>query len=154
MEQFKKTARTVQEEMSRERKFWKQNQIWSLLLAVVILFGMLGKAGMSVAPGPEALLLTMHDSSTETVAYEKIVSAHWLESADYGAVSQGHESRTGKSGVWTHPVWGSYTLCIYASCDSALRILTEEHCYVVNLPSEEETVQLYQLVLDRIPASR
>ena len=154
MEQFKKTVRTVEEEMSRERKFWKQNQLWSVLLAVVILCGMLGKNGMSVAPGPEGLMLTSHDGSTETVAYETVVSAEFLESADYGTAVQGKETRTGKSGIWLHPVRGSYTLCVYASCDSAVQILTEDHCYLVNLPSEEETLQLNQLVLDRIPASR
>lgn len=154
MEQFKKTSRTIQEETFREQKFWKRNQLWSLLLAAAVLAAMLIRPGLSVAPGAAELMLSMHDGSTETVSYSSITAAELLEKADYGAMVQGKETRTGKSGIWEHPAWGSYTLCVYASCDSAVRILTEDNCYVVNLPSEGETAQLYQLVLDRIPASR
>lgn len=154
MQENRKRARTVQEEASRERKFWKQNQLWSVLLAVVVLFGMMGRTGLSVAPGPAELLLTMEDGSTETIAYGSIVAAELLENADYGTAAEGKDSRAGKSGTWEHPDWGSYTLCTYASCDRVVRITTEDRCYVVNLPSEEETDQLYQLIQDRMPASR
>lgn len=154
MQENRKQARTVQEEASRERKFWRQNQLWSALLAVVVLFGMMGRTGLSVAPGAAELLLTMADGSTETVEYSSIVSAELLENADYGTAAEGKQTRMGKSGTWEHPVWGSYTLCAYAACSSAVRITTEDRCYVVNLPSEEETDQLYQLIQDKLFASR
>ena len=97
MQENRKRARTVQEEASRERKFWKQNQLWSVLLAVVVLFGMMGRTGLSVAPGPAELLLTMEDGSTETIAYGSIVAAELLENADYGTAAEGKDSRAGKA---------------------------------------------------------
>ena len=154
MEKFKTTTRTVEEELSRERKFWKQNQLWSIVLAAVVLFGLLGKSGISVAPGPEELMLTMHDGSTAVVAYEAITSAQLLDTADYGTVTAGRETRSGSSGTWEHPQWGSYTLCTYASCTQAVRITAGDGCYVVNLPSEAETLQLYTLLQEKLPASR
>ena len=154
MEKFKNTTRTVEEELSRERKFWKQNQLWSIVLAAVVLFGLLGKSGISVAPGPEELMLTMHDGSTAVVAYEAITSAQLLDTADYGTVTAGRETRYGSSGTWEHPQWGSYTLCAYASSSLCVRIETDHGSYVLNLPSEDETRQLFRLIQDRIPASR
>jgi DhnA family fructose-bisphosphate aldolase class Ia len=67
---------------------------------------------------------------------------------------QGKENRQGSSGIWENPQWGSYTLCVYASSDKAIRITTDADCYVVNLASEAETEQLYQLIQDKMPASR
>ena len=154
MENYEHKNRTVQEELARERKFWKQNQIWSILLAVVVLFGMLGRSGISVAPKPEELMLSLHDGSTTVIDYESILSAELQEDPDFGILSEGKDTRNGKSGTWNHPQWGSYTLCVYSSCGTAVKLDTEEGIYVVNLPSEEETRQLYQLLADRIPASR
>lgn len=154
MQQKEKQVRTVQEEMARERKYWKQNQLWALVLAAVVLLNLLGGSGMSVATGPEALTLTMHDGTAQVVEYANIISAELLEHADYGTVTEGRETRTGRSGTWEHPEWGSYTLCAYASCDSVLHLTTKAGCYVVNLPSAEETRQVYQLIQEKLPASR
>lgn len=154
MQENRKQARTFQEAAAREQKYWKQNQIWALVLAAVVLLNLMGGSGISVAPGPEALTLAMHDGTTGTVAYGAIRSAELLEKIDYGSAAEGKDTRAGKSGTWEHPEWGSYTLCVYASCDRVVRIRTDEACYVVNLPSEEETRQLYQLIQDRMPASR
>lgn len=154
MENNKREVRTVQEEMARERKFWRQNQLWSLLLVVVVLFGMFGKSGVSVAPGAETLMLSMHDGTTAAVPYENILSAELLDSPDFGTVADGKDTRTGKSGIWQHPQWGSYTLCVYSSCKSAVRMETSGRSYVVNLPSEGETSQLYQLIQDKLPANK
>lgn len=154
MQENRKQVRTVQEEMARERKYWQQNQVWALVLAAVVLLNLLGGSGVSVAPGPEALTLTMHDGSTRVVEYADMLSAELLENVDYGAVMEGTETRTGRSGTWEHPAWGSYTICTYASCDRVVRITTEVGSYVMNLASEEETRQLYQLIQDKMPASR
>ena len=154
MEKMEHKNRTVQEELARERKFWKQNQIWSLLLVVVVLFGMLGRSGVSVAPKTEELMLSLHDGTTTVVDYSSILSAELLEDPDYGTLAEGKESRSGKSGTWNHPQWGSYTLCIYGSCGTAVKIDTADQRYLVNLPSEEETRQLYQLIQEKLPASR
>ena len=154
MEKTKNTNRTVQEEMVRERKFWRQNQLWSALLAIVVLFGILGRPSVSVATGAAELMLTMHDGNSSKVEYADILSAELLTSPDYGTATEGTQTRTGKSGIWEHPQWGTYTLCIYGSCSQAVLVETEKTCYVVNLPSEEETQQLYQLILEKLPASR
>jgi hypothetical protein len=154
MEQFQNPVRTVEEEMSREQKFWKRNQLWTVLVAMVVLFGLLGGNSLSVAPGAEELTLIMHDDSAQTIRYDAIAELELLEDADYGVMHQGKDTRQGKSGTWEHPDWGSYTLCTYASCDRVVRITTEDRCYVVNLPSEEETDQLYQLIQDKMPESR
>lgn len=154
MEKMEHKNRTVQEEMAREQKFWRQNQLWSLLLAVVVLFGMFGKSGVSVAPSAEALMLTMHDSTTAAVPYEDILLAELVDHPDFGTVADGKDTRNGKSGIWENQQWGSYTLCVYGSCGTAVKIDTKDQIYVMNLPSEEETRQLYQLILDRIPASK
>jgi len=154
MQENKRQTRTVQEELAWERKFWRQNQIWSLLLVVVVAFGMLGRSGVSVAPGAAELLLTMHDGSTTVVEYDDMLSVELLDNPDYGTAAEGKETRTGKSGTWEHPRWGSYTLCVYDSCSQAVRIETDGHSYVVNLPSGEETLQLYRLIQEKLPASR
>lgn len=155
METSKNTARTVEEAMGRERKFWKQNQLWTILLAAaVILLGLLRGPSLSVAPGAAELMLTMHDGSTQTLEYSTIQSLQLLEDGNYGTPLEGTENRTGRSGTWNHPQWGNYTICAYASCSQAVRITTESHCYVVNLPSESETQQLYQLLQDKMPASK
>lgn len=154
MVENRKQTRTVAEEMVRERKFWRQNQIWSIVLTVVVIFGMLGRSGVSVAPGAGELMLTMHDGSTAVVKYDDILSAELLDSPDYGVAADGKETRTGKSGTWEHPQWGSYTLCVYGSCKLAVRMETKESTFVANLPSEEETRQLYQIVLEKSPVSK
>lgn len=154
MEKSKNSARTVQEELSRERKYWRQNLIWTALLALLVFFGMLGTASPSVAPGAAGLTLTMHDGSTDTVDYSAIVSAVLSENTDYGTVIEGKDTRTGKSGSWEHPEWGNYTCCTYASCPLTVRISVETHTYVINLPSEAETRQLYQMIQDKLPASK
>ena len=154
MQENRKQVRTVQEEMARERKYWKQNQVWALVLAAVVLLNLLGGSGVSIAPGPESLTLTMHDGSAVVVEYDTVTSVQLLEKPDCGTVAEGKETRTGRSGTWEHPEWGSYTLCAYASCDRVVRITTEAGSYVMNLASEEETHQLYQLIQDKMPASR
>lgn len=154
MVENRKQVRTVAEEMVRERKFWRQNQIWSILLIVVVVFGMLGRSGVSVAPGAGELMLTMHDGSTAVVEYDDILSVELLNSPDYGSAAEGKETRTGKSGTWEHPQWGSYTLCVYGSCNLAVRIETNGAVYVANLPSGEETRQMYQIVLEKSPVSK
>ena len=155
MQENRKEVRTVQEEMVRERKYWKRNQVWALILAAaVVLFGLLGGSGVSVAPGADALTMTMHDGTTESVASGDMTAAELLEEPDYGTVLEGKDTRAGKSGTWEHPQWGSYTLCTYASCTQAVRITAGDGCYVVNLPSEAETLQLYTLLQEKLPASR
>ena len=154
MEQFKNPARTMEEEMSRERKFWKRNQICTAIVVVVILFGLLGGNSHSVAPGADLLTLTMHDDRAVTVSYSEITEAELLEDVQYGTVLEGRETRQGRSGTWETSQWGSYTLCVYNSCPDAICIETQEGSYVVNLASEGETRQLYQLIQDKMPASR
>ena len=154
MEQFKNPARTMEEEMSRERKFWKRNQICTAIVVVVVLFGLLGGNSHSVAPGADLLTLTMHDDRAVTVSYSEITEAELLEDVQYGTVLEGKETRQGRSGTWETSQWGSYTLCVYNSCPDAIRIETQEGSYVVNLASEGETRQLYQLIQDKMPASR
>ena len=154
MEHFKNSARTVEEELIRDRKFWKRNQICTAILVIVVLFGLLGGNSHSVAPGADLLTLTMHDDRTVTVSYSEITEAELLEDVRYGTLLEGKETRQGRSGTWTHPEWGSYTLCVYASCPDAIRIETQEGSYVVNLASEGETRQLYQLIQEKMPASR
>ena len=155
MQENRKEVRTVQEVMVRERKYWKRNQVWALILAAaVVLFGLLGGSGVSVAPGADALTMTMHDGTTESVAYGDMTAAELLEEPDYGTVLEGKDTRAGKSGTWEHPQWGSYTLCVYASSNKVVRITTETGCYLVNLASDGETEQLFQLLQDKMPASR
>ncbi len=155
MQEQKKQARSVQEEMARERKFWKQNQLWALLLfGAVILWGLLGSSGVSVATGPEALTLTMHDGTATAIAYDQITEVQLLEQPEYGKMTEGTDNKSGKSGTWESSDLGEYTLCVYASSDPAIRILTGEACYVVNLASDAETWQLYEILLDKIPASK
>lgn len=154
MEQFQNPVRTVEEEMSREQKFWKRNQLWTVLVAMVVLFGLLGGNSLSVAPGAEELTLIMHDDSAQTIRYDAIAELELLEDADYGVMHQGKDTRQGKSGTWEYPQWGSYTLCVYASSNKVVRITTETGCYLVNLASDGETEQLFQLLQDKMPASR
>lgn len=154
MEQFKNPARTVEEEMSRERKFWKRNQICTVILVVAVLFGLLGGSSHSVAPGADLLTLTMHDDRTVTLSYGSITEAELLEDAQYGTVLEGKETRQGRSGTWETSQWGSYTLCVYNSCPDAIRVETQEGTYVVNMASEGETRQLYQLIQKKMPASK
>jgi hypothetical protein len=154
MEQFKNPARTMEEEMSRERKFWKRNQICTAIVVVVVLFGLLGGNSHSVAPGANLVTLTMHDDRAVTVSYREITEAELLEDVQYGTVLEGKETRQGRSGTWENSQWGSYTLCVYASWPDAIRMETQEGIFVVNLASEEETQQLYQLIQQKMPAAR
>ena len=154
MEQLKNSTRTVEEEMSRERKFWRRNQICTAIVVVVLLFGVLGGKSLSVAPGVESLTLMLHDGTSQTVNYSTVTELELLENANYGVMYEGKETRQGSSGIWENPQWGTYTLCVYASSDKAIRITTDTDSYVVNLASDGETEQLYQLLQDKIPASR
>ena len=154
MEQLKNSTRTVEEELTRERKFWRRNQICTAVVVVVVLFGILGGKSLSVAPGVESLTLMLHDGTSQTVNYSAVTELELLEDANYGVMYEGKDTRQGSSGIWEHPQWGTFTLCVYASCDKAIRITTDTDCYVVNLASDGETQQLYQLIQDQIPASR
>ena len=154
MQENRKQARTFQEEIARDRKYWKQNQIWALVLAAVVLLNLLGGSGLSVATGPDRITLTMHDGSLRPIPYDSITGVQLLESPQYGTMIQGKETRQGSSGTWEHPQWGSYTLCVYASSGCALRLLTEADSYVISLGSAGETRQLYQIILEKSAASR
>ena len=154
MEQFKNSTRTVEEELTRERKFWRRNQICTAILVVVVLFGLLGGNSVSVAPGAEELTMILHDDSAQVIRYDTITDLELLEDAQFGIMYEGKENRQGKSGTWETPQWGAYTLCVYASSGNAIRITTDDGCYVVNLASDAETQQLYQLLQEKIPASK
>ena len=154
MQENRKQERTVQEEMARERKYWKQNQVWALVLAAVLLLNLLGGSGLSVATGPAELTLTMHDGEICTVPYSSITQVRLLEEPQYGTVIQGTETRQGKSGTWEHPEWGAYTLCTYSSSSCAVWILAEGKCYVANLSSPMETRQLYEILQEKSPVSK
>lgn len=154
MQENRKQERTVQEEIARERKYWKQNQIWALVLAAVVLLSLLGGSGFSVAPGPAELTLTMHDGQTCTVPYSSITDARLLEEPQYGTMIEGKQTRQGQSGTWEHPEWGRYTLCAYSSSSCAVWILADGQCYVANLSSPAETQQLYQILLEKSSVSK
>lgn len=155
MEKMNHSAKTLQEELARDQKYWKKNLLWTLLLlAGVVLWSFLSGPGLSVVPGAAELTLTTHEGQSVAVAYSSITEAELLEAPAFGTVLEGTDGKDGKSGVWEHPQWGRYTLCVYNSCPDALRILTEDDCYVVNLASRQETDQLYQLIQDKMPASR
>lgn len=154
MQENRKQTRTVQEEMARERKYWKQNQVWALVLAAVVLLNLLGGSGFSVAPGPGELMLTMHDGKTCTVPYSSITEVRLLEEPQYGTMLEGKQTRQGSSGTWQHPEWGNYILCAYSSSDCAVWFLAEGQCYVTSLSSSAETRQLYQIILEKSPVSQ
>ena len=155
MNPVKNSTRTMEEEMSKVQKYWKKNALWTaLLLAGIFLWSFITGPGLSVVPGADALTLTDHNGRAVTVAYSTITEAELLENAEFGAPVDGTDQKNGKSGTWEHPGWGTYTLCVYNSCHSAVRICTDEGSYVVNLASAEETAQLYQLIQNSMPASR
>lgn len=140
--------------MARERKYWKQNQIWALVLVAVLLLTLLGSSGFSVAPGTAELTLTMYDGQTHTIPYSSITEARLLDDPQYGTMVEGKETRQGKSGTWEHPEWGSYTLCAYASSNCAIWMLADGQRYVVNLSSQAETQQLYQIIQEKSPINK
>ena len=84
MEQFKNSTRTVEEELTRERKFWRRNQICTAILVVVVLFGLLGGNSVSVAPGAEELTMILHDDSAQVIRYDTITDLELLEDAQFG----------------------------------------------------------------------
>jgi hypothetical protein len=155
MDNTKKTNRTVAEEVSEAQKYWKKNYLWTALLFVgIFLWSFLKGPGLSVVPGADELTVTAHDGQVVSVAYSTITAAELLEEPQYGTMISGAEQKDGKTGTWEHPQWGSYTLCAYASSSLCVRIETDHGSYVLNLPSEDETRQLFRLIQDRIPASR
>ena len=155
METFNNPERTLQEELTRDRKYWKRNHLWTLLvLAAVLLWSLLSGPGQSVVPGAQELTLTTHSGQRIVIPYEDITEAELMEEPQYGTMLQGKDSRGGKSGSWEHPQWGEYTLCVYGSCPSAVRVLAGDGCYVMNLASQSDTEQLYQLIQERAFAAK
>lgn len=154
MREKKQQAGTLQEEIARQGKYWKKNQIWTLALAAVVLVILLFRSGFSVAPGPTELMLTMHDGQERTVPYSAVTQVRLLEDPQYGTMIEGRQTRQGNSGTWDHPDWGEYTLCVYASSSSAVWLQADGQCYVVSLSSAEETRQLYQTILEKSAVSR
>ena len=110
-------------------------------------FSRVDKADVIVSLGGDGTLL-------RGAQYAFRWEAELLEDVRYGTLLEGKETRQGRSGTWETSQWGSYTLCVYNSCPDAIRIETQEGSYVVNLASEGETRQLYQLIQDKMPASR
>jgi len=136
--------------MSREQRFWKRNNLWTvLLLAAVLIFSLFSGPGLSVVPGASELKLTMHDGNTTVISYDSITDVELLEQPDYGTKLAGKEDNRGKSGSWEHSEWGVYTLCVYSSSDSAVRIVAGDLSYVVSLGSSDETAQLYGIILEK-----
>lgn len=62
-EEFEKKSRQpdLQQESDRQNRYWKKNYLWTLLvLAVVVAIGLFqGASGFTVAPGDDALVITM-----------------------------------------------------------------------------------------------
>lgn len=154
MQENRRQDRTLQEELVRQRKYWKQNQIWALVLAAVVLVSLLVNPGISVATGPDALTLTLQDGKSCTVPYSSITESDLLEEPQFGTLLEGKESRQGKSGTWQHPQWGEYTLCVYAGSESAVWFQAEGQTYLVSLSSSEETRQLSQIIQEKSSASQ
>ena len=155
MKNMKSTTGTMEEEVSKVQKYWKKNFLWTmLLLGAIFVWCFITGPGLSVATGAETLTLTGHDGWTVSVSYDSIEEAELLEEPWYGTMVDGTDQKNGRSGIWEHPQWGSYTLCTYGSCTSAVRLQTREGCFLVNLASREETLQLYQLIQDKMPVSR
>ena len=155
MQKNENRAKTLKEELDSEQKYWRKNSLWTILIFVgIFLWSYLNAPGLSVVPGADALSLTDHNGQVVTVAYSEITEAELMEEPQYGTMLTGTDQKDGKTGTWEHPQWGSYTLCVYNSCPSAVRIQSGENCYVINLASRNETEQLYQLIQEIMPASK
>ena len=147
-----KTSRSVAEEMKREQKYWKRNNLWALLvIAAILIYSLLSGPSLSVAAGASEITLTLHGGERVSVAYNSITKAELLENPEYGELIHGKDTRTGKSGTWEHPEWGTYTLCVYAASANAVRIEANEEIFVFNLASAADTQQLYDTILELSP---
>lgn len=95
-EEFEKKSRQpdLQQESDRQNRYWKKNYLWTLLvLAVVVAIGLFqGASGFTVAPGDDALVITMPEGEAVVVPYEDVESVTMEEAPDYGECLQGSSS--------------------------------------------------------------
>jgi len=136
----------LQEELVRQRKYWRKNHIWTVLILVaVFLYTMLTGPAISVTPGPEALKLDMPNQSV-VLPYDAITDCELIEQPDFGTCVEGKDARKYQCGRWENEAWGTYTLCVYTSSKECIVIKTDTEIYVVNMASDSDTEQMFQQI--------
>lgn len=150
MEENEKRDRqpTLDEELKRQKRYWKRDLICSLVVVAVVLVISLFRGNAPViSPGETQLTVQAPDGQVSYADYAEVTAVSLLDGADYGTCLEGESTGRYLYGSWESAAWGRYTLCVYAKVPACLVIESgSAGTLVVNCSSEEETNQLYELL--------
>lgn len=140
---------TLEDTAAREEHYWKKNFIITgVIVAVLLIYSILHGSGLTIVPSEDRLQITDPDGATVTIAYEDIKGAALMDTPDYGACVSGEETSKWVYGQWNNAAWGDYSLYVYAKNPQVVQIETTQGVYVVNMPTEQDTVTLYDFICD------
>lgn len=153
MEENEKRDRqpTLDEELKRQKRYWKRDLICSLVVIAVVLVVSLFRGNAPViSPGESQLTVQAPDGQVFSVAYADVTAASLLTGSSYGSCLEGKGTGRYLYGRWENEAWGEYDLCVYAKVPACLVIESgSAGTLVVNSNSEAETQQLFELLKTR-----
>lgn len=150
MEENEKRDRqpTLDEELKRQRRYWKRDLICSLVVvAVVLVISLFRGSAPVISPGEFQLTVQAPDGQISYADYAEVTAVSLLDTADYGTCLEGESTGRYFYGSWENEAWGEYDLCVYAKVPVCLVIESgSAGTLVVNCSSAEETEQLFELL--------
>ena len=139
------TKETAKEDKKRTTVAVVMSSVVLVIVAVLMFTG-----DISYTVGEDALQIEAGWSEDISVAYDRIDELLLREDFDFGMRMIGFSSARLSTGTFQNGELGGYTLYAYNSCKTAILIRSGDAWLAINASTEEETLQLYQALLEKI----
>lgn len=134
----------------------RQRWLTYLTVVLVILAGVISSYLRKDGELPSYLVfhnegyMTILDATgkREEIHYENILSAEYVEAADFGVPAGGSIAEEMRLGVWNSDAFGTYVNCTAVELESCIFIRTENGAYAISYESDETTRVLQTAILD------
>lgn len=134
----------------------RQRRLTYLTVVLVILAGVISSYLRKDGELPS--YLTFHNEGYVTISdetgkhqeihYVDILSAEYVETADFGVPAGGSIAEEMRLGVWSSNAFGTYVNCTEVELESCVFIRTENSAYAISYESDETTRILQTAILD------
>lgn len=131
----------------------KRNKILVLVLILALLAllaALLFSGEITYTLGDDGLKIESTVASGLEVSYEEMDEIQLVEDFDKGARVMGYGSFRLSMGFFQNEALGDYTLYAYNSCEGVILIRSGEKYLAINARTEEETLALYENLLEKL----
>lgn len=134
-----------------------KNQKWAKILSLVMIAAILTfvaalmfTGDIAYECGGDALRIQADYSGDLEVSYEEMDEISLRDDFDTGVRTMGFGSARLSMGSFRNEELGDYTLYAYNSCDSVILIRSGEKYLAINAETEEETLELYRTLMEKM----